>query len=193
MKHEETQSVRKRRALEAFLVSGARSGDAAATEKLVRLLQPRLLSHAHRLLDDADGARDVTQAAWIDILRGLPRLRDASAFHVYALRIVSRKVARVIRGKQRDRHLANDWAVTCVTEEPSLGERDADASAVRAAMARLKPAHSATLALFYLEGMTVSEVAASMDVPVGTVKTRLMHAREQLRHVLEVDNHDQTG
>lgn len=193
MTQDQQSSIQKTRALEAFLVVAARTGDPSATEKLVRLLQPRLLSHAHRLLGDADGALDIIQAAWIDILRGLPRLRDVSAFRVYALKIVSRKVARTIKGRQRERSLAADWAAQAETCAAPLGEIASDAQTVRNALATLRPAHQATLALFYLEDMTVTEVAAAMDVPIGTVKTRLMHARNQLRKLLEGEHNDQTG
>lgn len=188
-----TQSADKARALEAYWVAAARSGDRAALEQLVHLLQPRLLSHAHRLLGDADSALDITQAAWIDIMRGLPRLREPQAFRVFALKIVSRKVARAIKGRQHERTFKAAWLAEARTTSESLGEATADARTVRDAIAALQPAHQATLALFYLEEMTVIEVAEAMDVPVGTVKTRLMHARSKLRDLLEGENDDKTG
>ena len=59
---------------------------------------------------------------------------------------------------------------------------------MRAAIAALPPAQAATVALFYLEDLSVAEVATALDVPVGTVKTRLMHARTKLRALLGDDN-----
>ena len=162
-------------------------------DQLVRLVQPRLLGHALRLLGDAEGARDVTQSAWVDILRGLPRLREVAAFRAFAMQIVTRKVARTIKTNQRDRKLAADWADEAETTTASVGELSADAQNVRNAIAMLPPAHQATLALFYLDEMSVAEVAMALDVPTGTIKTRLMHAREKLRVLLKGDNDDQTG
>ena len=184
--------TRKARALEAYLVAAARTGDTAAMDRLVRLLQPRLLAHAFRLLGDAEGARDVTQSAWLDILRGLPNLREVAAFRAFALQIVTRKVARTIKTTQHDRALAADWVAEADLSTDPIGDAIADANAVRAAIAKLPPAHQAALALFYLEDMTVAEVAQSLDVPIGTVKTRLMHARHNLRALLEGDSNDQT-
>ncbi len=53
-------------------------------------------------------------------------------------------------------------------------------------MTALSPAHRAAIGLFYLEGLRVAEIAVALDVPPGTVKTRLMHARRQLRAQLGI-------
>ena len=67
--------------------------------------------------------------------------------------------------------------------EPSFPDVDG----VRRAIRTLPPEQQAAIALFYLEEMSVAEVAVALDVPAGTVKTRLMHARRKLRGVLEGD------
>lgn len=61
------------------------------------------------------------------------------------------------------------------------GEQHAEFNAVLAAMAELPPDQKSALGLFYLEDMSVAEIAVALDVPPGTVKTRLMHARRKLR------------
>jgi len=98
------------KALEAYLVVAARAGDRRAWQRLVELRGPRLMAHAVRLLGEAEGARDVVQDAWLDILRGLSRLREVGAFLPWALRIVSRRVARVIKGRQGERRLAAGYS-----------------------------------------------------------------------------------
>ena len=95
----------KDRALDAWLVANARLGDKRAMAQLVELRGPRLIAHATRLLGEHDGASDVAQEAWVDILRGLRGLRDGRVFLPWALRIVSRKVAREIRREHRGRRL----------------------------------------------------------------------------------------
>jgi RNA polymerase sigma factor (sigma-70 family) len=173
------------RALEAYLVASARVGDRVAMAQLVELRGPRLMAHAARLLGEREGARDVVQDAWAEIVRGLGSLRDDGAFLPWALRIVSRRVARVIRGRQRDRRLAEEYAAEAEVSVPERGPAAVDAAAVRLAINTLPPVQAATVALFYLEDMSVGEVAIATDVPVGTVKTRLMHARAKLRAILE--------
>lgn len=179
--------------LEEYLVAAARTGDRAAFARLVEVRGPRLLTHATRLLGEAEAARDVVQDAWVDILRGLGGLRDDRAFAAWAYRIVTRRCARLIRRRQHGRKLTEAYAAEAHTTAPDGGQTATDSAAVRAAIASLPPEQSATIALFYLEDMTVAEVATALDIPAGTVKTRLMHARAKLRNLLEDDRHDQTG
>ena len=191
MTRQTDHQMAKARALENYLVAAARLGDRAALDQLVRLTGPRLLAHAARLLGEPDTARDILQAAWVDILRGLPGLREPAAFRAFALRIVSRKAAGVIRTRQKDRRLAADWLAEAADSTAPIGDLTADAGRVRAAIDQLPDAQRATLALFYLEDLTVAEVATALDVPPGTVKTRLMHARANLRAILKGDHEDE--
>ncbi len=178
----------KDRAFESYLVAAARTGDARALTRLAEFRGPRLIAHAARLLGEREGALDVAQEAWIEIIRGLPRLRDDTAFLPWALRIVSRRVAREIARRQRGRRLAAAVAAETDPAVPEAGPGTVDGARVRAAIAALPPAQAATVALFYLEDLSVTEVATALDVPIGTVKTRLMHARAKLRALLGDDN-----
>ncbi len=184
--------MRKEKALEAYLVAAARTGDRVAQSQLVVLRGPRLMAHAVRLLGETEGARDVVQDAWVEILRSLGRLRDDAAFLPWALRITTRQVARVIKSRQRDRRLAGAWAAETDTASPEQGPASVEAVQVRRAIANLPPEQGATIALFYLEDLNVAEVAIALDVPQGTIKTRLMHARRKLRAILEGDDNGQT-
>jgi RNA polymerase sigma-70 factor (ECF subfamily) len=174
----------KEKALEAYLVASARLGERRAMSLLVKLRGPRLMAHAIRLLGDREVARDMVQEAWAEILRGLGGLRDDHAFLPWALRIVSRRVAREIGQRQRHRKL--EVAYADEVEDALLVDLNTmlDADKLRQALGALTPQHRATIALFYLEEMSVNEVARAMDVPAGTVKTRLMHARARLRSAL---------
>lgn len=116
----------KDRALDAWLVARARSGDQRAMAQLVALRGPRLLVHATRLLGEREAARDVVQEAWVEILRGLKGLRDGGVFLPWSLRFVSRRVAREIRRRQRGRRLAEAVRAEAdpVTPEAGPGEVD---------------------------------------------------------------------
>ncbi|MDC0736892.1 RNA polymerase sigma factor [Cognatishimia sp. SS12] len=177
----------KRRALEEYLVAGARLNDRAAIADLVRLRGPRLLVHATRLLGNRDEAQDAVQDAWVEILRDISKLRVDAAFAAWATRIVTRRCARIISGNQRNRRIAQDLApLTDFAAAPMVD----DQAAVRRAIADLPAAQGAAVALFYLEDMSLAEVAVAMDVPLGTVKSRLSHARERLRESLKGAYHD---
>lgn len=174
------------RLVEACLVAEARCGDRRALSQLAARWQRRLLAHAMRLLGDGEAARDAVQAGWIDIVRGLPRLDDAHAFPAWAYRIVTRRCAGSIRGNQHRRALANALAA-----EPQLPPEDAPAdnhATLHAAIRSLPPDQRAAVALHHFEQLSVAEVAVALAVPVGTVKTRLFHARRKLRAILEGDD-----
>lgn len=171
-----------------FLVLAAATGDRAATAGLVERWQPRLLRHARRLLGGSEAARDAVQEAWIDILRGLPRLDDPAAFPCWALRITSRRCLRRQPHQDAARPFDEEAlaaAADAAGEGTSTGEQAAELATLQRAIARLPPAQQATLALHHLEGLGVAQIALAMDVPPGTVKTRLMHARRKLRQLLE--------
>jgi len=178
----------KEQLLDEYLVASARIGDRKAFDLLARRWQGKLVAHAWRLTGDVDLAREAAQEGWIEILRGLGRLRDERAFPAWAYQIVSRRCARRIGNLQRDRALAAAAAAEPVETATTPEEGDAPAMArLRAALAGLPPGQRAAVALFYLEDLDVAEVAIALNVPAGTVKTRLMHARRKLRAVLEGD------
>lgn len=172
-------------ALEALLVLDAKTGDRKAIEGLVRLRGERLFAHAARLIGDIEMARDITQEAWVQIIRGLPGLANDSAFLPWALCIVSRRVAALIKTRQKNRKLAERMLPESQHIILPAMDTALDAERVRAALQHLPPVQQATVALFYLEDMGVVEVAKAMDAPVGTVKTRLMTARSTLRKLLD--------
>lgn len=180
--------MRRERVFDAYLVAATRAGDERASRLLIECWHPRLVAHAARLMGRGDRARDIAQEAWIDIARGLGGLRDDRAFPAWAYRIVSRKCAAAIRDARRERGLE-----TALAAEPSVQRADPafdrlDATQrLRAAIQTLPAEQRAAIALFHFEEMSVAEVAVALDVPTGTVKTRLMHARRKLRAVLEGD------
>lgn len=179
------------RILEEYLVAGVRLGDSAAAERLVALRGPRLLAHAARLLGDREEARDVVQEAWLEIFRDLRQLRDERAFPAWAHRIVTRRANRSISAAVRRREVDRAACDLGELQGAEEGPRAADARTVRSAIAALPPDQRATMALFYLEEMSVAEVAYALDVPPGTVKSRLMHARQKLTKAMKGDDHEQ--
>ena len=140
-------------AFDDYLVAAARTGDRKAFGLLARRWQGRLLAHAWRLTGEVDLAREAAQDGWIEIVRGLGRLRDDQAFPAWAYQIGG------------------------ALATPALAR----------ALAALPPEQRAAVALFHLEDMSIAETAIALNVPAGTVKTRLMHARRKLRAALEGD------
>lgn len=172
-------------ALDAFLAAAARSGDRDGMRRLAERWHPLLTAHAWRLTGEAELAEEAVQEAWVEVLRGLPGLRDDHAFAAWAYRITTRRCVRLIRRRQGERALTR--AVAAEPREMSAEDHhdDGDGDRIKRAMADLPPDQRAAVWLFHLQGLSVAETAIALDVPAGTVKTRLMHARRKLRDSLE--------
>lgn len=173
--------------LDEYLVASARAGDKVAFSRLATRWQPKLMAHAYRLIGDAETAKDIVQDGWSDIIKGLTRLDDTAAFPAWAYRIISRRTADRIRRSQRSRKINQAY-----TDEPKPSsttsapiELNADVTPLKRAIQALPPKQRAAIALFYLEEFSVAQTAVALSVPVGTVKTRLMKARQTLRASLE--------
>ncbi len=172
-------------AFEELLVLRAQGRDREALGALVDLWQPRLLRHALRLTGAADAAAEVVQETWLAIVRGLRGLDDPARFRAWAYRIVGNKAADWVRRTARRRA----DSVALEADPPAPGPPDAppgdEIAALRRALGELPPEQRAVLAMFYLDEMPLGEIAAATGVPLGTVKSRLHHARGHLKRILE--------
>ncbi|MCW9033663.1 MAG: sigma-70 family RNA polymerase sigma factor [Rhodospirillales bacterium] len=179
-----------KRIFESYLVSCAQLGDRVAQEQLVNRYQKKFHSHACRLLGDVEQTRDAVQDGWVEIVRNLPKLKDESAFQAWAFRIITRKCTQLIGRLQKNRRI-----LAGVLSEPAKENRTVDdieqavnRTSIHEALANLPIEHRVTTALFYLEELSIAEVAIVLEIPMGTVKSRLMHARKRLRVALEGDD-----
>ncbi|MEZ5521851.1 MAG: RNA polymerase sigma factor [Dokdonella sp.] len=175
------------RIYDEFLVAAAMTGDRRALSHLVARWQPRLHRHAWRLLGDVDRARDMVQEAWVEILRGLSRLDDVAAFPAWAYRIATRRCQREFRRSGRSPLVEEESAAETDSRAPDSagGEFNTELAIVIDAIGTLPGPQRAALALFYIDQLSVAEIAIATDVPPGTVKTRLMHARRKVHALLE--------
>lgn len=171
-----------RRIFEEYLVLAAQAGDRTALARLAARWRLRHYAHARRLLRNPEDAADAVQEAWIGIVRGLRKLRSPELFPAWSFSIVTRRCQDHIRRRSREPPMEHSIDVATETAEP-MTARD-----LAKALASLPPDQRAAVALFYLEDFSVAEVAAALRVPVGTVKSRLHHARGALRHFFDHTN-----
>ena len=168
-----------------LLVLQCQEGDSEALKTLIARWQPRFARLAWRLTSEREAARDVVQDVWLAIVRGLARLDDPARFRPWAYRIVKNKCADWVRRRATRRsameQLREHATRTVTDDEPNSG----DISRLRDAMARLPDEQRMILSLHYSEEMSIVEIAAVLNVPVGTVKSRLFHARNRLKEALE--------
>ena len=172
-----------------LLVLRSQEGDALAFAELIDRWQERLWRHAWRLTGDEQAAWDALQESWIGISRNLRRLQDASAFSGWAYRIVSNKCRDWIRREARRRKATQAFAEDRRIDRSSALQPGGRVDRLREALAQLSGAERAMLSLRYEEGFTTAEIGVILEIPSGTVKSRLYHARQRLRqHMEEMDD-----
>ncbi len=169
--------------LDEYLVLRSQSGDAEAFRWLVERWHTRLLGHAFRFTGDTEAAKDITQDCWLAIVRGISTLQDPARFRPWAYRIVANKSRDWVRREQARRR-AVYIAAAAETESGAGCAQDAVAR-IHEGIARLDGDQRLILTWFYLEEMSVHEIADALSIPGGTVKSRLFHARSALRACLE--------
>lgn len=166
---------------EGWWVLRAQAGDRDALEQLLQAIYPQLLRFVTRIVTDRPAAEDILQDTMLIIARKLRWLDRPEAFRPWAYRIASRTAMKALR-RERRRFL--------------LIERDADVEAVQAPpaglpvdlaerlpdlVASVSPSSRIVLSLHFLEGLPLQAVSDILEIPLGTVKSRLAYGLRVLR------------
>jgi RNA polymerase sigma-70 factor (ECF subfamily) len=177
---------------EAGLIQAARRGDLDAFNELVLAYQHRVYNLAFRILGDPAAASDATQEAFIAAYQKMTIFRGGS-FTSWLLRIVSNRCYDELRRQKRrpatyledlvDQD-ANPFLLNGGESPEESAERGELALVLQGAIATLPPDQRVVLVLSDVDGMAYAEIAATVGVPVGTVKSRLARARGRLRDLL---------
>jgi RNA polymerase sigma-70 factor (ECF subfamily) len=185
-------SKRRNRALDELVVLRCQAGDRPAFDLLVERWHPRLLRLVRRLTQEHE-VGELLQEVWLSVFTGLGGLRDPAHFATWAYRLASNKSVDWIRRRQRDRTLERT-----VAEEPlavlaragmvsEAKSRDGhgDVALLRSGLSQLSPAHRTVVDMYYLDELSLAQIAEALSLPEGTVKSRLFHARKRLREHME--------
>jgi RNA polymerase sigma-70 factor (ECF subfamily) len=173
-------------AAERSLVDRARDGDLDAFEQLVRERMDAVYRLTHAIVLDPADAADATQETFVAAWRQIPSLRDPARFDAWLERIAVNAARMTLRSRRRRR--VREVAASSAVE--TLAERTADmpdASLLTNALHQLSPDQRTLLALHHLEGRSVAELAELLEIPVGTVKSRLFTARRALDEALAAE------
>ena len=173
----------------------AQAGDARAFEALVVKYQRRIARHVARFIKSADDVEDVVQDVFVRAYRGLASFRGDSQFYSWLYRIASNAALNHLR-QASDDVLLGDHAPDERISEFAPGVSDAAqpdrtlmaeqiADAVQRALAKLQPQLAEALMLFEVEKKSYAEIAEMLQIPIGTVRTRIFRAREFIARRLE--------
>jgi RNA polymerase sigma-70 factor (ECF subfamily) len=180
------------------LVERARAGDAGAFRSLVVRYQRKVYAVALGIVKDPDQAWDVSQEAFVRVHRNLDDFRGDASFSTWVLRITSHlaidSVRRERRSQKDDIDDVQESALSDGAEgilSTALGSNPQESALRReladkmtAALAQLPEAHRIILVLREVEGLSYEELAERLDIPKGTVMSRLFHARKKMQALL---------
>ena len=178
-------------ARDEWIALRCQSGEPDAFAELVRRFERPLLYYATKLLRDEHAALDVLQDVWVKAFRGVRRLEHAGALRAWLYRLThGLAIDRLRRARSIERveQARADEFPEALAEYPA-DLTDADASIVHQLLERLPVYHCEVLVLHFLEDLPLADVAAVVGCPVGTVKSRLHHAKRAVRELLIREGH----
>jgi len=163
-----------------WLVLGCQLGDREAFDALIARWHPPLWRYLARAAASADQAADMAQDVWMRVVSALPRLREPAKFRGWLFGIAR----RVAMDRLRTKYATPVFETENMAELPdaaSAHDRELDIERMEAELQRLPPVERDVLVLFYLRELSLADIAAATEIPVGTVKSRLHRARHLLR------------
>ena len=172
--------------MDPTIVARAQGGDEEAFGLIVDTVGGRLHAVAHRILRDTDLAEDATQQALLDIWRDLPDLRDPVRFDAWSYRLLVR--ACYAEGRRSRRATPNLHLLP--TDESTVEEglsEVVDRDQLERGFRRLSLEHRAVVVLHHYLDWPLEQIAETLGVPPGTVRSRLHHAMRGLRAALDAD------
>lgn len=177
--------------MQAELVDRARRGDREAFSVLAAGAVDRLYAIARLALRDTELAEDATQEALVRAWRDLPTLRDVERFDAWLYRLIVRSCADI--GRHRRKWRAEVSIVRDDASEPDGAAGLPDRDLIERGLRRLTVPQQTILVLTYYLGLSPSETADALEIPVGTAKSRLHYAIEALRAALAADERGTVG
>jgi RNA polymerase sigma-70 factor, ECF subfamily len=171
--------------MDRSLVERAQRGDREAFSRLAFELSDRLFAVAHRILRDFDAAGDALQVTLLRIWRDLPGLRDPGRAEAWAYRVVVRACHDELRKLRRQTPALHLLAMDGASEDPAVSI--ADREQLDRAFLTLSTEQRVVIVLHYYRDLSMTEIAEVLEVPLGTVRSRLHYARRALRSAIEAD------
>lgn len=169
-----------------LLVLRCQAGDDAAFAKLMSAFEGRTLGYLRGIV--GDDAEDAQQEVWLAVYRHLRDLADPGAFRTWLFRITRYRAIDFLRRRKREHELIDDVSVDTVAIPASESEDDDDAlvdeEALTAALMAMPPPQREVMLLRYRDGLSYQEIATVVGRPIGTVRTRLHHAKKRLQESL---------
>ncbi len=170
---------------DAELVQAYKSGDRRAGKQLVDKYYGRVLGFFRNKAPAS--SNDLAQKTFLGCFEALGRLRDANNFRSFLFAVACNQLRKHYRGKKRDGERMDFGTVSAVDLDPSPSRVIVDRQEQRLlleGLRRIPVDYQIVLELFYWEEMTAAEIAATVEIPLGTAKTRIRRGRQLLEQQL---------
>jgi RNA polymerase sigma-70 factor, ECF subfamily len=176
------------------LIAESLKGETAAFGTLVRRYQDRLYNTVYRLVDNAEDAQDVVQEAFLHAYQALDSFKGDSLFFTWLYRIAvntaisHKRKRRIVLSLNAGRNGESGLEPLDDSEATQPGhalEQVEQERRIQKALNQLSPEHRSVLVLKDMEGQKYEEMAEILQVPIGTIRSRLHRARTELREVLQ--------
>ena len=169
-----------------LLVIRCQLGERAAFDALTARWAGPVARYARRVTGDADRGAELAQDIWLRAIRGIGRLRDGRRLRPWLFGIAHRAFTDMLRQRYAAPPFVElaEEEIAEIAAEDDRGLRD-DLAALDHHLAALPPIEREALSLFYLDALSIAQLAEVLAIPPGTVKSRLFRARQMLRHHFE--------
>ena len=173
--------------VEEWLVINCQRGDRKALELLIKRWHPKLIRRIYHTTQDSIASQDIAQDTWITIIKKIKSLRDPRSFEWWSLKIATIKAIDWIRANQlsRRRDEIRKIAQKDFADSSLVDYREEVLSSLRLGIQQLSEEQQQVVRMFYRENLSVLTIGQILDLPSGTVKTRLFKARKRLKKFLE--------
>ena len=181
---------------ESVLVKRARKGDLAAYDDLVRRYQERIYATIYHMTSNHEDANDLAQEAFIKAYQALKSFKGGSSFYTWVYRIAVNKTINFLKQRKNKAHMSLDDLDFNAEHDPDLvalisektPRREVNLAELQeklnAAMQKLSEPHRLVVTLHDVQGTSHEEIAKIMECNIGTVRSRLFYARQQLQAYL---------
>jgi len=160
-------------------IQKCKAGETEAFSHLVRKYQPEAIGHAVAILGSLDDALDAVQDAFLDAYQAVERFDGSRRFYPWLYTILRNRCFKSLRDRQK-RAAAGDDAVE-ILAQTAKDSGSVSPSIVDRALRELGAEDRELLTLKHLDGLSYKDIAEILDIPVGTVMSRLYYARERFR------------
>ncbi len=184
---------------DALLIELSQQGDRNAFDALIRKYESRAYQYAYRLTTNQDEASDIVADAFVRVYNALKNFRGQSSFGTWLYRILTNCYLDLRKKERTRRHESLEATMNLEGGEvqrqfedeadgpDEILERNAREAAVQSALGKMPEYQQAMLVMYHVEMLTYEEISDALDLPIGTVKSRLNRARLALRDHLVGD------